>query len=168
MSNPTTPEAKPARKSNAPRDGIRKSSDLGYPMSPANVKIDPDTGCWNWQGRMQPTGYGRFGRPFAHRYYYELLVGPIPEGLQIDHLCRNRGCVNPAHLEPVTARVNTLRSNNRAARNSRKTECNQGHALTEDNTVRRVTDGREWRECRECKRAWAATTAARKRAREAA
>lgn len=70
--------------------------------------------CWEWPKAKDSGGYGvvKFNDKFrkAHRLSYELLVGPIPEGLQIDHLCRNRGCVNPDHLEPVTARVNVQRS----------------------------------------------------------
>jgi len=91
-----------------------------------------------------PDGYGRFTvsgnepvvRVNAHRFAYELLVGPIPKGLTLDHLCRNRGCVNPAHLEPVTSKVNTLRSPIQvAATNARKTHCPEGHPLVEGNLI---------------------------------
>lgn len=78
----------------------------------SKVEID-DAGCWLWRGAVDPTGYGRFfldGRmDYAHRAAYRLLVGPIPEGLDIDHLCRVRACVNPQHLEAVTRRENLLR-----------------------------------------------------------
>ena len=72
--------------------------------------VDPDTGCWNWTGGKTTPGYGRIGRDqYAHRFFYEQAVGPIPPGLVIDHLCRNPSCVNPQHLEPVTQQTNTRR-----------------------------------------------------------
>lgn len=68
------------------------------------------SGCWLWSGAMSPEGYGRLGgRQYAHRAVYEHLVGEIPLGLQIDHLCRNRRCVRPSHLDVVASRENTLR-----------------------------------------------------------
>lgn len=71
------------------------------------------SGCWLWLGEINRNGYGRVWvsgkRLMAHRHLYERLVGPIPEGLVLDHLCRNRSCCNPAHMDPVTVRVNTLR-----------------------------------------------------------
>jgi hypothetical protein len=76
------------------------------------ANVDQSGDCWLWMG-ARTRGYGRFevdGKGMAvHRFAYELLIGPVPEGLQIDHLCRNRPCVNPAHLEPVTNRENTMR-----------------------------------------------------------
>ncbi len=98
-------------------------------------KVDKSGGraaCWPWLASIQQDGgYGRFslnGRSIpAHRMAYELVVRPIPNGLTIDHLCRRRDCVNPAHLEPVTIGVNTLRSPTAAsAVNARKTHCNSG------------------------------------------
>jgi hypothetical protein len=97
--------------------------------------------CWEWAASTAGGGYGRFRvsplrKSFlAHRVSYELHVGPIPEGLQIDHLCRNRACVNPEHLEVVTNRVNTLRGVGLTAQNIAKTECPAGHPYDEGNTA---------------------------------
>mgnify|MGYP001608583411 CR=1 FL=1 len=78
------------------------------------AKVLVGDGCWDWQASKTPGGYGSFRAAdrtvCAHRFSYELLVGPIPEGLDLDHLCRNKGCVNPEHLEPVTRRENMLRA----------------------------------------------------------
>lgn len=108
------------------------------------------SGCWLWTGYVHPTkGYGRIkwdGRTQeAHRVVYAELVGPIPDGLTIDHLCRVRRCVNPAHLEPVTMRENIVRG--RVARGL-NTHCPHGHEFTTDNTITRSAR----RECRICVR----------------
>jgi hypothetical protein len=126
----------------------------------AKVDKDGPGGCWLWVGKIDSYGYGQFRiglradrtrRMVAvHRFAYELEVGPIPEGLTIDHLCRIRRCVNPAHLEPVTARVNNLRADGTSARNAKKTHCPRGHAYDLLNTYV-DPDGR--RHCRACKRA---------------
>jgi hypothetical protein len=115
------------------------------------------SGCWLWTGSRYTGGYGKFfafGRErAAHRVSYEFFVGPIPEGLALDHLCRVRRCVNPDHLEPVTYRENTLRSPvAHAALNAAKTHCKHGHEFTPENT--RITTGgrRSRRRCRECER----------------
>lgn len=118
------------------------------------IEVDSATGCWNWLAFCDRWGYGRFKWSsdkgmVAFRAAWLLFRGPVPEGLELDHLCRNARCVNPDHLEPVTTRENILRSDNPAARNARKTHCKHGHPFDEENTyVDR--DGR--RSCRACAR----------------
>ena len=85
----------------------------------------PDLGpCWQWTAALDREGYGRFHwlgqNGLAHRIAYEMLIGPMPAGLEPDHLCRNRACVNPLHIEPVTHRENTLRGNSPVAINARR------------------------------------------------
>lgn len=120
------------------------------------VEIPADkTKCWEWIGPKHTAGYGRFPikRKYmlAHRLLYECVHGPksIPEKYHLDHLCRNRGCVNPAHLEPVTARENVLRGIGACARNLRKSHCKRGHPLDGDNVYR--LQGK-WRACKTCVR----------------
>lgn len=102
--------------------------------------------CWNWQNHLDPNGYGRFvlddKNRAAHRVSYEFFVGPIPNGLHIDHLCDNRGCVNPTHLKPATPKENLRRAR------AKITHCPQGHPYSEENTF--LNRGR--RQCRECRR----------------
>ena len=106
--------------------------------------------CWLWRGALAH-GYGRFrveGRLVgAHRYAYEFCVGPIPDGLQIDHLCRVRHCVNPDHMEPVTQRVNILRGEGLAAQHARATHCPHGHPYDKGNTI--LSKGKRF--CRICR-----------------
>lgn len=107
--------------------------------------------CWPWLAGCTSRGYGDFyydGKQVrAHRFAYELLVGPIPEGLQLDHLCRVRHCVNPQHLEPVTHRENVLRGIGPTAEQARRTHCIHGHPFSEDN-LRIGANGRRY--CRAC------------------
>jgi hypothetical protein len=109
-------------------------------------RVEKTETCWNWTGRKQGSGYGAIELDrrslLAHRVAFELTVGPIPEGLTLDHLCMNKLCVNPAHLEPVTASENVKRW----ARSV--THCPQGHEYTAENT--RTYRGR--RSCITCNR----------------
>lgn len=123
------------------------------------AKVEPDeNGCWIWQRWLSSDGYGYVkldGKTqIAHRVAYEHLVAPIPEGMTIDHLCRVKACVNPAHLEPVTSRENVVRAA------STRTHCPQGHEYTAENTR---TTAQGWRVCRICQRAAVARYAARRK-----
>lgn len=114
----------------------------------------PDAdGCLPWQGQIATNGYGRFARNGttvpAHRYAYEREHGRVPEGMELDHLCRNRACVNSAHLEPVSHRENTMRGQTVTAANARKTHCIHGHEFTPENTYIQSRGGRGCRACRD-------------------
>ncbi len=130
------------------------------------AKVDRSGECWRWTGATTPNGYGvisrgrRDGAIPAHRAAYELLVGPIPDGLDLDHVCHTRDsmcpggpqcphrrCVNPAHLEPVTRQTNVDRGR-RASGRQRKTRCIRGHEFTRENAV---PNGPHGRACRTCK-----------------
>ena len=133
-------------------------------MTPAEVerfmsKVEKHrSGCWLWSGAVpaEGEGYGWFsvredGKAHsrrAHRVSYEHFTGPIPRGLTIDHLCKVRHCVNPAHLEAVSLAVNVMRGDGCCVRNAAKTHCSHGHPFDAENTTHRA--GRRY--CRTCQR----------------
>lgn len=127
-----------------------------HPLERFVSKIDVSgsgSDCWLWTGCLTERGYGLFwlrGNVRAHRFSYETFVGPIPDGLVIDHLCRTRACVNPDHLEPVTDRENVLRGTGPTAKNARALTCQNGHEFTIENTYTRPGYGD--RQCRTCRR----------------
>lgn len=115
------------------------------------VKLD--NGCWIIDGiKPRPDGYVRAdlrGKViYAHRLVYEALVGKIPRGMELDHRCRARHCVNPSHLEPVTHKENTLRGFSFVTVNKSKTHCPAGHRYTKSNTI--LEHGGSRRRCRKC------------------
>lgn len=127
-------------------------------------------GCWIWLRAKRPEGYGTLdaaveGKKYqthaAHRVSYIVFRGPIPSGLEIDHLCRQPSCINPDHLEVVTRRENVLRSRSFAAINSRKKSCKSGHPLSGENLYLRPNGARV---CRTCQREFRLKSKARARA----
>ena len=115
---------RPKQRGKLPRDPIRRFFEL--------VEINPETGCWNWTGQRMKNGYCRFQlrggvKPLAHRYSYEHFNGPIPDGMQLDHICENTRCVYPAHLKPVPGDTHAVLTAKRLAgeRNRRKLEAEE-------------------------------------------
>lgn len=131
-----------------------RAIDINHP----SVIPEPNSGCWIWLG-AENLGYGRvyFGKrskrrsKMAHRMSYELVRGQIPDGLVIDHLCRNTYCVNPDHLEAVTDAIN-IRRGLTGINNRSKTHCPKGHPYDEQNTGRVFAKGVWNRFCRACRR----------------
>ena len=147
-------------KTGAPLVTTARTSPEVSPMPPQSTakrfwsKVDRSGGpdaCWFWHSGLGQDGYGRFTvngrRALAHRWVYEQEVGPIPDGLVLDHLCRVRNCVRPDHLEPVTNRENILRGTSPPAVHARKMHCVNGHEFTPENTYRRLSGGRSCRQC---------------------
>ena len=142
-----------------------------------HVPERPEGACWIWRGGLMHNGYGRFNLPptelkrpsaAAHRLAYELLIGPVPDSLDMDHLCRVRACVNPAHLEPVTRSENLRRSESTViGSNIRKTHCIRGHSLTDAHIV--ITKlGIVKRHCRPCRKMHSANSYAKQRQKKTA
>jgi hypothetical protein len=131
-------------------------------------KVDKTSTCWLWTAYCDEKGYGRFrlnGTMIrVHRWTYERFVGPIPDGLVIDHLCRVRNCVKPGHLEVVTDAENWRRGQSPTVIHAFKTACNKGHDFTPENTYVRVIRGQRARICLTCRRAWSRNKARRVRA----
>ena len=133
----------------------------GRPPTPAPErfwpKVDKSGDCWVWLAGKDSHGYGVFSIPSksvgAHKFAYELLVDKVPKGMELDHLCRNRGCVNPKHMEVVTARTNTLRGEGITAYWARRTHCLHGHKYTPKNTYT-APNKPNARFCRTCRREW--------------
>ena len=128
---------------------------MGRPKNTEQVilsKVEEGVVCWKWLGTIGSKGYGRTrwnGKYMhSHRAVYEILRGEVSPELQLDHLCRNRACVNPDHLEPVTAKVNVLRGEGLAAVNAKKTHCPKNHEYSNENTYIL----RNHRYCKECSR----------------
>lgn len=128
-------------------------TELHVNMLPRNMQSKitvTSSGCWHWTGALNSRGYGAVGvlgvSKSTHRVSYELLVGPIPDDLQIDHLCRNKPCCNPEHLEAVTGL-----ENHRRRPDVNKSHCVHGHELTVDNTIiKTLPTGYKIRNCRTC------------------
>lgn len=171
-------ELAPIATRNRPERGIRKGEPMRYIASHSGrartklampteqrfwTHVDKTAECWLWTSTTDGNGYGRFRHGSrstgetvvqAHVFAYELAHGPVPEGLELDHLCRVHGCVRPNHLEPVTHRVNVRRGVAPAGVNSRKTHCPNNHPYDEQNTRwrPRTAKGTMYRACARCER----------------
>lgn len=121
------------------------------PFLMSKITVDEKYGCWNWMGGVNSCGYSQFyfkgENERGHRLSYEIFKGKIPDGLCLDHLCRNKRCVNPDHLEPVTRKENATRGISGRIE-SLRTECPKNHKYDDKNTYVTPTGKRDCRECR--------------------
>ena len=112
------------------------------------------TKCWKFTNNSTSGGYKQLSvnsrTQMAHRVIYALFIEKIPSKLQSDHLCRNRGCVNPTHIEPVSQKINILRGYGPCAINSKKEKCKRGHPFTPDNIITQRSFKPHWRQCKQC------------------
>lgn len=112
-------------------------------------------GCWNWKASKDNDGYGNFWFKskiyLAHRASYEMFVGSIQDGMTLDHICRNRSCVNPNHLRQMSLKENILCGDGVCAKKLKQTHCVRGHELSGYNLMNRVRNGNVNRSCRICK-----------------
>lgn len=133
---------------------------MGYTISAierlAKKFFIANNGCWEWIGAKTAEGYGTavvsYKQTSAHRHLYQSVHGLLPKNIQLDHLCKNKGCVNPKHLEPVTAHENLMRSDSMSAINNRKIQCINGHEFSENNTYYRWRKNRRERDCKTCRK----------------
>jgi len=118
----------------------------------SKIKFNEETWCWDWVGTTLQRGYGHFKLKRkiwrSHRLSYLIHKGDLIEGLTLNHLCRNRKCCNPDHLEQITSKENILCGESFSAVNKRKTHCKRGHEFTEENTINLSRNRRECRKCR--------------------
>lgn len=150
-----------------PELGLRDQGRLWAYIKPHMTAMFDGTQCWQWFGPKRHTGYGKFNiekrQLMAHRVVYEHLVGLVPRGLVLDHLCRRSWCVNPGHLEIVTQRTNVLRGEGKTAMLASQTHCKYGHPLSGENLY--LSPGTGFRQCKICRNERARQHRARKAAR---
>lgn len=134
-----------------PTTGRDIPDDINVERFFSKIKVNQNNNCWEWQGALQ-SGYGFLAQDKVshrvHRVSYKIFKGSLIKGMVIDHICRNKSCVNPDHLRQVDQHTNTFEnSENIMAKNKQKTHCKRGHEFTIENTTKEKT-GRSCRECR--------------------